>query len=155
MLSLVNISIYFLQPSAKLYKTTVYPCYYELGWKINTKFCSKYVLIIWAYSLLISKQHFKVDSNNELIIKDLHPCCWYLPLINYVCFSIKLSFLNRLFVCFYCWFISCDVTVRESVIIKRESKQLLTFFIIHTYMYIFIVSFLLKNKKIKANNLTI
>ena len=55
--------------------------------KNNTKFCSKYVLIIWAYFLLIIKLHFKVDSNNELIINDLHSCCCYLPLINYVCFQ--------------------------------------------------------------------
>ena len=32
-------------------------------------------LITLAYSPLISKQYFKVDSNNEIIIKDLHPCC--------------------------------------------------------------------------------
>ena len=32
-------------------------------------------LITLAYSPLISKHQFKVDSNNEIIIKDLHPCC--------------------------------------------------------------------------------
>ena len=107
-------------------------------------------LITLAYSSLISKQHFKVDSNNEIIIKDLHPCCWYLPLINYVCYLITLSFLYRLFICFFCWFISCDVTIRE----RHQQRREQTAFNFFYHLYILKLVFLLNKKKLKVVNWT-
>ena len=90
----VNNSVWFLKPSPKFYKTAVYPCSDKfIYFKIQNIAYSKYVEITLVCCSLISKQHFELDSSNKVIIKDLHPWFWYLPLINYVCYLIKFIFL--------------------------------------------------------------